>query len=80
MPVFSYKGINGAGKQVSGIQDADSAKALRTIPVMLDMGESEDNAGSFQAFVTWPTDMFAFVSVSSGTGGTGGSGGGTPGA
>lgn len=29
MPVFSYKGIASAGKEVQGIKDADSSKALR---------------------------------------------------
>lgn len=31
MPVFSYKGIGPAGKEVKGIRDADTAKALRTM-------------------------------------------------
>ncbi len=31
MPVFSYKGVGPAGKDVSGIQDADTAKSLRTM-------------------------------------------------
>lgn len=31
MPVFAYKGIGAAGKEVTGIKDADSAKALRTV-------------------------------------------------
>ena len=30
MPVFEYKGLNEAGKSVSGLQEADSAKSLRT--------------------------------------------------
>ena len=29
MPVFEYKGLNEAGKTVSGLEEADSAKALR---------------------------------------------------
>jgi len=31
MPVFQYTGIGSAGKEVKGIKDADSAKALRTV-------------------------------------------------
>ncbi|MDY0001459.1 MAG: type II secretion system inner membrane protein GspF [Polyangia bacterium] len=31
MPVFAYKGIGAAGKEVTGIKDADTAKALRTM-------------------------------------------------
>ena len=29
MPVFEYKGFDGAGKAVKGLRDADSIKALR---------------------------------------------------
>ncbi|MFH2011041.1 MAG: type II secretion system inner membrane protein GspF [bacterium] len=31
MPVFTYKGVGSAGKEITGIKDADTAKALRTI-------------------------------------------------
>ncbi len=31
MPVFQYTGIGSAGREVKGIKDADSAKALRTL-------------------------------------------------
>jgi len=31
VPVFSYKGVGPAGKEISGIKDADTAKALRTM-------------------------------------------------
>jgi len=31
MPVFQYTGIGSAGREVKGIKDADSAKALRTM-------------------------------------------------
>ncbi|MCG3172464.1 MAG: putative type II secretion system protein F [Myxococcota bacterium] len=31
MPVYAYKGLNAAGKTVSGIREVESAKALRTV-------------------------------------------------
>src|SRR5688572_1557592 len=31
MPVFEYKGFNDAGKAVTGVRDAESAKALRSL-------------------------------------------------
>jgi general secretion pathway protein F len=31
VPVFAYKGIAAGGKQVSGVKDADSARALRSV-------------------------------------------------
>ena len=30
MPVFEYRGLNEAGKAVSGLKEADSAKTLRS--------------------------------------------------
>ena len=31
MPVFAYKGIGQGGKNVSGVRDADNARALKSI-------------------------------------------------
>ena len=31
MPVYDYKGLNGAGKSVKGSQDAESQNALRVL-------------------------------------------------
>src|SRR5688500_14476557 len=31
MPVFEYRGLSEAGKQVSGLKEADSAKSLRAV-------------------------------------------------
>ena len=31
MPAFEFKGINASGKEVSGVRDADSEKALRSL-------------------------------------------------
>ena len=31
MPVFEYKAFNDAGKQITGVRDAESAKVLRQL-------------------------------------------------
>jgi len=48
------------------------ARRTVKIPIHLDVSQSEYKVGEYQAFITWPAEMLAFVSVTPGEGpGTG---------